>query len=242
MIELYDKKILIDGFSNSKIPIYKGTPPEIREELILNIPPYNDIDIALFTHDHSDHFDPESTAEFLKHNTNGVIISANKVIEKLKCGFPDLEDSRLIKSNPGLYHTEKINIKGINITACSLLHDGDQYKDVQNLAYIIDVYGKKIMHVGDAKTVEDNYINLNLLEKNIDLLIAPFPYVSIIKGRQVIEKYIKPRKVIAVHLPYKERDDFNWIESAKKSYMRVQKNFIDTVFFQDIGCEFYLEG
>lgn len=237
IIEFQDKKIMIDGLCSSKIPIYKSTPPEVLEKLILNIPPFNDIDVLLFTHYHGDHFDPVSTAEFLKNNTRAVVISTCKVIEKIESEFRYLDNNRFLTANPALYSAEDITAGGISIKAYSMLHEGEQYRDVQNLAYLVDAYGIKVLHVGDAKPVEENFINFNLSEKSIDLLIAPFPYVSIIKGRQVIEKYIKPGKIIAVHLPYKELDDFNWIDSAKKSYLRVKDNFTETVFFENIGCD-----
>ena len=235
MLEFHDKKILIDGFCNSIVPIYKNPSFEIRQQMILDIPPFNNIDMVLFTHNHTDHFDRVSTVEFLRHNANSVIISTSEVIQEINSELSDLENSRLIESNPTLYNIENITVKGINIQSISLLHDGKEYKDVQNLAYLIEVGEKKILHVGDAKAIEENYINLNLIEKNIDLLIAPFPYVSIPRCRQVIEKYIKPKKIAVVHLPCRELDSFGWIDAAKKSYKRVQKHFIETIFFEEIG-------
>jgi L-ascorbate metabolism protein UlaG (beta-lactamase superfamily) len=199
------------------------------------IPPFNDIDAVLFTHNHSDHFDVNSTVEFLKNNKSPVIISTDDVIGEIERRIPDYDACRLIKLNPDLHSSTDITVNGISIQAISMVHDGKEYVDVKNLAYIIDIEGRKVLHTGDAKVIEENYLNLNLPEKNIDLLIAPFPYVGISKGRQVVEQYIKPQKMVANHLPHSKLDRFGWIEGAKKSYMMLKDEFVETIFFEELG-------
>lgn len=97
------------------------------------------------------------------------------------------------------------------------------------------VEGKKVLHVGDAMPVKDNYINTNLIEENIDLLIVPFPYIGLSKAREVIEQHIRTERIAIVHLPYKHLDSFGWINAATKSYSRVEKEFVKTVFLEDPG-------
>lgn len=46
---------------------------------------------------------------------------------------------------------------------------------------------------------------------------------------------MKPKKIAAIHLPYKELDSYDWINATKKSYTRVQNDFIETVFLEEIG-------
>ena len=40
---------------------------------------------------------------------------------------------------------------------------------------------------------------------------------------------------VVVHLPYKELDTKGWINATMKSYKRVEAEFIETVFFENIG-------
>lgn len=235
MLEWGHKKVLIDGFNNSMIPIYKSPPPDMMKKMVLGLPPFDAIDVLLFTHHHCDHFDIESTGEFLKHNRDTVVMSTCEVIDKIAREYPEMNSDRLIRLNPPLHGRIETTIKGMNITSISLLHDGKEYEDVKNLAYLIHMGGRRILHLGDAMPAEENYTNLNLAEEDIDLLIAAFPYVSIPRGRQVIKGHIKPKKIAAVHLPCREKDQFHWIESAKKSYKRVQDDFIETVFLENIG-------
>ncbi|KUG02700.1 membrane protein [hydrocarbon metagenome] len=236
-----NKKVLIDGFCNSVVPIFKNPPAEITTQITSGISPDKDIDIILFTHHHSDHFDPQSTVNFLNQNPNTVVIANHKALLAISRLQSAMANSHLVQADASGGAQEKLHeIDGVRIEAFSLLHDGDEYKDVQNFAYLIEGGGKTVLHVGDAKPVSNNYMDLNLLEKNIDLLIAPFPYVGLASSRRVIENYIKPHKIAVVHFPYRELDSGGWIDATRKSFKSVENHFIDTVFFEDIGDCMYI--
>lgn len=235
LLEMHGKKILIDGLCKSKPPIYKNPPAAISEQIIRGLPPFDNIDIMLFTHHHSDHFDPISASEFSKHNANTTIISTPEVISEIKNHSSEANVPNLIELNPAPHCREKISVNGVNIQAISMIHDGKEYADVQNLAYLLEKNGTKVLHTGDAGPVQENYAPLDLNRENLDLLITTFPYIGIPAHRQLIEKYINPQKIAVVHLPYRELDSFGWIKATKKSYERVQKEFIPTVFLEEIG-------
>jgi L-ascorbate metabolism protein UlaG (beta-lactamase superfamily) len=235
LLEISTKKIMIDGLCNSKIPLFKNTPDEIRKQILNGSTPFDNIDALLFTHNHSDHFDSESAKQFLENKTSACIISTNEVIHELRKIYSNIENNRLIELNTLTGSIENIQINGINIQSIAMHHDGREYEDVHNLAYLIEVEGKKILHVGDAKPVRENFINANLIQQNIDLLIVPFPYIGLPSAREVIELYIKPKKIAVVHLPNKELDANGWINATMRSYKRVEKEFIETMFFDSIG-------
>jgi L-ascorbate metabolism protein UlaG (beta-lactamase superfamily) len=235
MLEVNKKKILIDSFCNPRTPIYKRITDEVKEHIILGVPPFNDIDLLLFTHHHTHHFDAESVDSFMERNEKAFVLATPQSMMMLNSVFFDSKESRFIKVEPEKYQTEDIHLNGIDIQAISMLHMGKEYEEVENFAYLINVGGKKILHVGDAKPAQENYMDLNLIREDIDLLIAPFPYISIGAGRQMIEKYIRPKNIVAMHLPYKELDSDGWIDAAKKCYEKVRDSFPRTVFLEEIG-------
>lgn len=234
-MELHDRKILIDGLCNSMIPLFKNPPAGIRKQIVMGVTPFDNIEVLLFTHHHTDHFDPVSTKQFLENNASSCIISTHEAILELSRRHSNIENCRLIKLNASPGSIEKIQINGIKIQSISMLHEGKEYAHVHNFAYLVEVEGKKVLHVGDAKPTIDNYINANLIHENIDLLIVPFPYIGLPIAREVIELYIRPKKIAAVHLPYKELDTYGWINATMKSYKRVEKEFIEVVFLDNIG-------
>ena len=232
MLAIADKKILVDAFCNSTIAMYKNLPPEIREQIINGNVPFDNIDLLLITHHHADHFDPIGVVRFLKSNQNTILISTSEVISQINTQFPEIEKGRLIEpSGAG----EIIQINNINVQTFSMLHDGKDYWDVDNLAYLLEVNGIKILHVGDAKAIKENFISLNLTAKEIELLIVPFPYVGLPTGRQLIDKFINPKKIAAVHLPYRELDHDHWIDTTIKNYMKVKDDFTKVIFMEEIG-------
>ncbi len=234
LINIDDKKILIDGLCNSKVPMYKNTPVEIGEKLIKGVSPFDNIDIILVTHNHSDHFDANLVASFLSQNPNTVIVSNSSVISHIKnCSF-SINTDNLIKLEPDLNCSESIKVKDVDILAISMLHEGKDMEDINNLAFLID-YGTRVLHLGDAAPVKENFEMLVFKEKKIDLLIANFPYVCIPRARKMIKNYINTEKVFVVHLPHKRLDEFNLIDRTKRSYNRSKDKFIHTTFLEDIG-------
>lgn len=240
LLEAGSSKIMIDGLCNTDIPIYKNTPEALRNQIVRGIPPFDKIDLLLFTHHHADHFDPESTCEYLKYNSDTVVISTAKAISDLKeAGFSS-DDERLvgIDSLPG--EITEININGISVKAIATRHDGRDYDDVLNLAFLVETGGRRFLHVGDAKPLKENFKDAGLAGQNIDLLIAPFPYVGLSTARSTIESFIRPQKIMAIHMPYRELDSEGWISSTLKSYKNVEKDFFKTEFVDVIGSSILL--
>jgi L-ascorbate metabolism protein UlaG (beta-lactamase superfamily) len=235
MVKLQGHKILIDSLCNSTIPLYKNPPAVIREQMILGVPPFDNIDCLLFTHHHSDHFDPEGAAGFLRYHKEALIISTPVVTSQISDRLSDSGSKRLITLDIAGQALQDIQINGIKIRSVAMRHDGEQYHDVLNLAYLIEAAGKKILHVGDAKPIPENYLQLELGAENINLLLVPFPYIGLPKGRQVIEEYIKPQKVAAIHLPVREFDRGDWTNATMKQYLKVKNDFVATVFFEEAG-------
>jgi len=228
------KKILIDGLYNSKVPFFRNLPPEIKKQVLGGIPPFDNISLLLFTHEHTDHFEAISTAEFLRQEKNAYLIGNRKVVGEVTRLDPDLDKKCLfVDLAPG--NSAYININSINVKMISLWHEGKEYADVQNIAFLLEAAGKKVLHVGDAKPSVENFAPFPLAGAGIDLLVAPFPFLSLPSARKVIEKYLKPRKIAVIHLPHREDDRFGWINATKKSFDRVKDDFFETVVFERFG-------
>lgn len=234
LLQINDKKILIDGLCNSDIAMYKSTPRQIYQQIVQGVPPFDNINLMLITHHHSDHFDADLTCKFLSHSQNTVVVSTSEVISGIKKILPNFNADNLIALNPSLHSSQGVTADGINIEVISMTHFGNEFSHVSNFAYLIRDR-LSVLHVGDAATINENYRGLKLTEKNIDLMVAPFPYISLPSARQIIREYINPRRIAVVHLPRKEFDSDGWIDAAKKSYNRIHKDYIKTEFVEELG-------
>lgn len=233
LLEMGNKRMLIDSLCNSTVPIYKDTHEVIKDQIIYGVAPYDRIDVMLFTHHHGDHFESAATVEFLRRNPKAVLVATPETVKRLKVHASDLDDNRLIAPKLAAGEETNLVVKGIRIRVIALIHEGKDYRDVENYAYLIEANGKRVLHVGDAKPMAENYEPFHLDREAIDLLLAPFPYVGIPKGQLVIQNQIKPKKVAAIHLPHQDLDRFNWIEGTKKSHARIKDKFVDTVFLEE---------
>ncbi|WP_419822270.1 MBL fold metallo-hydrolase [Anoxybacterium hadale] len=266
LLNLNGRKILIDGLCREGFDLYRTTPDKMAEDILLGIPPYDGIDLMLFTHHHGDHFDAELVAAYVRNGGKAAILSTEKTVAAVRkqlgsarqdqCAAAvsrsSLEEKRGVSAlpfegegqlisldlAPGERHT--LHLSGIEIDAISMVHLGKEYENVRNLAFLIKG-NVKILHVGDGAYEVENYQGLKLDEEGIDLMIAPFPYVSLPSSRNLIQEWISPKKIAVMHLPQKEKDEYGWTESVKKSAKRADQSFPPIRFLEELGEDTAIE-
>ncbi|MGI6678501.1 MAG: MBL fold metallo-hydrolase [Dehalobacterium sp.] len=228
LLDFQDQRVLIDGLCASHIPPYQGLPDIIKRKIMESIPPYHDIDLLLFTHEHEDHFDAPSTVQFLKNHPKALVAGSGDILREILHLASELTPQCIVQE-------EIRQIGDLYIHFLPMKHMGRDYQDVNHISYLIEGRGKKVLHVGDAQPVSENFRPYHLTEAQVDLLVAPFPYVARPSARQVIVNHIKPQQIAALHFPRRELDDGKWINITMKNYKRVQEDFIPTIFLQKVG-------
>lgn len=174
-LTLDDVTILLDGVSQEVAP-YLATPPTIRQELI-SCPP----DVALFSHHHEDHFDPDYCRE-----VNSPIHSTAQAADIL----------------PGLVRTERVCSAGnIKITAVPTRHMGHYGKTTRHQSFVIQG-SQTVWFLGDASPTELK--QLYPFPKP-DVLMIPYPYVSTPAALKNVMELL-PCKIVLLHMPLQEND------------------------------------
>lgn len=218
LIEYMGKKIMIDAIHVKQIDPYYNIDNQTINKIINGVPPFDNISLFLFTHYHPDHFDGEAILQTLSNHPNTKLFSSKQTVEYLKgLSLYDISlEQQLIYDELELNTIKDFNINGIRFSALSLTHDGKNFKDIVNFAYLLNFKGQRIYHCGDAKPDLKNYENLGLNKLHIDYALLGFPYITLPSARKVINEYIKPEKVLLMHMPNKEKDEYNWLESIYK--------------------------
>lgn len=108
LLKLDGVSILLDGVCREEYP-YPATPPEIKAELMDNMP-----DAVAFTHAHNDHYDPDFAAYALQKN--GVIL-----------GPEDCRGSM-----------ESITVGSVKITPIASRHIGTAGKTTCHASFVIE--------------------------------------------------------------------------------------------------------
>jgi len=230
------KQILIDGLHQSSAGFYHSTEKKTVEDIILGKAPFNSLDMLLFTHDHSDHFNAAYCREALKRNKHLQVVAPQSAAEKITSS-PDYNEELKNQIKPIEASQTKpivLSLKGIDIEVFSLNHDGASGDTTVNNAYLIQLGKKTMMFLGDAKADDSNFEAARVYGKPLDALFVPFTFIGLSAGREIIKK-ISPKKLIVVHLPDKDKDTNNLTEKTKAAYSKYSSDFPETVLFEKIG-------
>lgn len=237
IIETGNKKIAVDLFCDAGELPYTSVSSNLVHAIVNRESPYSKIDYMLYTHRHMDHFCAENVDEYLAAEGGARLIIPYMTSKELTSEFLDRKgnDVTVLK----LSRREKLEFETgeVSITAYDFKHEGTESADEENVGYLIEVDGRKILHVGDACIADDNFDYTELEKENIDVLIAPFPYITRRDGLELINKYIKPKKIAVVHLPVEEKDFCGWTRAACKSAQSVREQFEDLVLFTEVDQE-----
>jgi L-ascorbate metabolism protein UlaG (beta-lactamase superfamily) len=165
-------------------------------------PPFDGVDLVLVTHRHGDHFHPAPVAAHLRANPGAILLTSRQVIDSLRGHIPAnaLLGPRFMARTtaPGSRRREVAG--GITVELLGLPHGGRRHRAVEHLGYIVDLGGRRVLHVGDTDISEATFAPFRLDTARIDVALLPAWMVTSREGRRVIERWIRPRQVVAFHV------------------------------------------
>ena len=197
MLQHADQEVIIDGLLGNVGGWIAPVAAE-QNKILTGAAPYQDIEVAGFTHGHGDHvsFTPVNT--FLSNQANTVFIGASTE------GVGSINDQgRVQLANMPRGQNAKFNINGVPVTIFHTRHFnqfGNDFSSVTNLAYLVELAGKKILHVGDFDYAADNIQSLGLLPGELDVIIMPTFNTLISQANfDLITNMLAPKLIIAAH-------------------------------------------
>ncbi len=196
------KKVLIDGLHREYKPAYAFPPADLLSALETARPPYDKINLLLVSHVHLDHFHPVSIALHLKNNPKAALVSSEQVVGEVAKSFADYAKIKpqIKQVTPVWKEFVELDHDGIKLKILGLRHGGERFRWIQNLGHIIEIGGKKLLHIGDADMTAENFAAFNLHKENIDIAFIPFWFLLSAEGRALVKEQFKPKQVIAVHI------------------------------------------
>ena len=197
-----EQQVVIDGLYR-EYEGYPVLPPADRERIETAAAPFGDIDVVLVSHTHGDHFHPTAVARHLQHNPGATLVSSEQVTSAVR-KEPNVDaavTSRIRAVTPAPGQRSTLTVAGVTVEVLGLRHGWKRWAGLQNLGHIVTIGGKRVLHVGDAESTIANFAPLNLSAANIDVAILPGWFMTDPEGQTVIVQHIKPKQLIAVHLP-----------------------------------------
>lgn len=200
LIELGAERVLIDGLHRPYQPMYGALPREIAGGLESAAPPFSDIDLVLVSHRHRDHFHPDAVARYLEASSLTRLVSSPQVVRETLAAGEGLEEQTVaVMPDPG--ESVRRSFGNISVEFLGLPHGGGRHAAIQNLGHLVELGGKRILHLGDAVVDSDTFDQFGLSERSVDVALIPYWYLLDDDGRQVVDEHIGPSLIIAVHVP-----------------------------------------
>ena len=202
-------KIMIDPYLSDSVK--RVNPKNFRRQPIcdslFDIKP----DIMIFTHNHLDHYDPETVGRFINENSSVTVFSPESVFPTVrKLG----ENNNFVLFNEGTSWTEK----GIRFTAVRAEHS-----DPTPIGVIIDDGDRKYYVTGDTLYNEKIFADI---PDDIYALFLPINGVgnnmNIIDAVRFAER-INPQIAIPIHFGMFDELDANLFEYKNKIIPEIYK-------------------
>jgi L-ascorbate metabolism protein UlaG (beta-lactamase superfamily) len=198
------KKVLIDALFLKYKTGFATPADSTQAALAAARPPFDNVDLILATHYHGDHFHPQPVAAHLTANPRATLATSSQVIDSLRgrvrAGGP-LDSRILVRTTaPGARRREVIN--GIPVEFLGIPHGTgpSNHLAIEHLVYIVELGGKRVLHVGDAILSDENVRAFRLDTARIDVALVPTWVATGRSSRQAIERWVKPKQVVAFHV------------------------------------------
>jgi L-ascorbate metabolism protein UlaG (beta-lactamase superfamily) len=201
LIECAGKKILIDALYRTGVPGYDVLSSELQTRIETAQPPFDGIDVVLATHVHNDHFHPIAVGKFLLTTPSARFVTTNQTVERMREEFPAFADvePRVRGLLPPEGETVDVPIDGISVKAMTLHHG--RSVPFQNLGFLVEVGGVKLVHLGDTAAMQAEIGRHRLAAAGIDVAFVPFWMLLDPQGTRLVREAIAPAKVVPMHVP-----------------------------------------
>lgn len=198
--------IVIDGLHKEYKPTYVFPSDTTTAQLIKGTyQQLGKIKMALITHYHRDHFDAELSLALLSANPESFVLAAAQALdmirEKTQSAVSAIDQQLKQIPYDGTIHQVRNGV--IEVRAFKCPHVNARHASVQNLAFLININGHKVLHLGDSNwdVASQALENASLLDESIDIAILPYWMLLNENSKEKVHQLIRPKKLIATHLP-----------------------------------------
>ena len=203
MLSSGDKKVLIDGLFLKYKTGFALPADSTQRALQQARPPFDGVDLILATHQHGDHFEPMPVAAHLRATPGATFLAAAQVIDSLRRYAParDLTPARFLARTTREHARRRDVVNGVSVEQLGIPHGGGwRSRGLEHVAYIVELGGRRVLHLGDASLSDDVLAPFRLDTARIDVALVPAWLLTNEKERAALERWIKPRQIVGFHL------------------------------------------
>lgn len=163
--------------------------------------PFHQVIAVLATHRHGDHFHPLPVTRHLAANAGATFLGAPQVIDSLAGRMASLQlpstRARATMPQPGTWLRD--SLAGVTVHALGWPHVHPMHREVQHVAWLVELGGRRILHAGDADLASPALEQLGLDTARIDLALLPSWTHATAEARERVQRLIRPGRVVLIH-------------------------------------------
>lgn len=193
------KKILIDGLF-----ILDANPPSPERLTAMQeaLPPFNDLDLILITHDHDDHFEPDLVGQHLLNDSGAMVVTTDVTADYLASWFEDADQfaERVIGLHLERGGSQTLEVAGIQLEVYYFSHGSPT---MPNFGFLFTLDGMTFFHTGDIVVDDvplDEVRQYGLYERGIDIGLIPHFYLWQDDYEGYVEAAFAPEFIIPIHV------------------------------------------
>lgn len=219
-VEMDGIVIWADPYCLHKYGIWLDTPPEVKRAMETYTEPLKKPDLLLISHIHDDHYNRAFIGQLLLKEPRLLCIAPKLVCDDLiQNGYAGAGGQMLLAEEV----TDRVICRfqaELSVEVARTTHIGDDLFQTEHYSYCIDGT-KRVIFAGDAQPAGENY--LSFAENGpVDLLAAPFVYITRKKYRKMIYDSIRPAKLALIHMPDPALDEYHFIDAALAMQQNMQ--------------------
>ncbi len=199
IIETREKKVLIDALFWGKPPVCSSMMAGKLDAMRQALPPFDNADLVLSTHQHGDHYYIYAVGDYLKNNPRAVLVTNNYADLAMRLYYEEHEvfasRVRVMDLQPG--QKEQLTVQDIDLTVLPTSQEN------HSLGFVISMGGYTLFHAGDAGSgpaMVDYYQTLGLPDQKIDIAFIPWWNMLDHQEYSYVEQGIKAGMYIPMHL------------------------------------------
>lgn len=198
-------RLWVDALHDKAVSGFSTLSPELQAAVAVH-PDFAEPNLIFYTHCHPDHFSQRLTHLAMERWPLAKAILPERQFE-----------NQLLLSRP----REQLFLPELSVQFIRLPHEGEQYANVAHYGCLLDRGGFRVLIPGDCAVASPALREFLLETGPVDLALLDFPWITLSKGRQFIEQFIRPRCLAVYHLPFESDDIFGYRRAVLKAAKQV---------------------
>ncbi len=193
--EASNSHIIIDGLFDQYYEQFEVPSDSTLALIFSSTGPFQGKRLHLVTHIHRDHVYAELLSKDLRND--GVEALVPQQVGDLMAE-EGLQNFKIVQD--GSVHT----FEEFTVEVIEMRHVNPRFKDITNLAFLVTIGSKKILHIGDATVDEENMSRIG--EGKVDLIVLPYFVLSDEAIQLINEKFDSPM-ISPIHYNVETKQD-----------------------------------